>query len=150
MEKTTLLRSSDLYRSVSTFVDNAGRIGRAGGEDVKADGEESFLSRVLSDLTVMRIITLAIMFFLVQVLVRLYQYSLRLAAFWESRSDAILLAPSFADGKARTFEELVSAISPDSYDFKPGPRSFFNCGSCGARNRSTSRCKPWCRRGGWW
>lgn len=129
MKKIALLRNSDFYRLLSTFMDDAEEVERA--RDAKNEHdittvEEGILSRIFSDLTAMRMITLGIMLFLVQVLVRLYQYSLRLAAFWECRGDAILLAPSFAEGKARAFDELVDAMAPDAYDFKPGPRSILN------------------------
>ena len=76
-----------------------------------------------SDLSVMRIATLLILFFLVQILARLSQYCLRLAAFWDSRADALLLAKSFADGGSKGLGRLMSAMSPDLYDFKPQPRS---------------------------
>ena len=65
----------------------------------------------------------AILFFLVQLLVRLYQYSLRLAYFWESRCDAVLLDHSFAEKRSERFDGLVSALAPDTYDFKAPPRS---------------------------
>ena len=83
-----------------------------------------FLDRI-DDLTVLRAVTLTVLFFLVRILIRLYQYSLRLAAFWESRSDAVLLADCFAQEKAKTFDDLVSALAPDTYDFNPTPRSRF-------------------------
>ena len=71
----------------------------------------------------MRIVTLIILFFLVQILVRLHQYGLRLATFWDSRADALLLKQSFADHKAAAFDDLVAALAPDAYDFKPTPKS---------------------------
>ena len=77
----------------------------------------------LDDLTVMRIVALTVLFFLVQVLVRLYQYNLRLAAFWDSRADAVLLARSFAYHSAERFDDLVATLAPDGLDFKPLPKS---------------------------
>ena len=74
----------------------------------------------------MRIATSTILFFLVQLWVRLYQYSLRLAAFWESRSDAILLHYTFAESKSKRFDDLVGALSPDAYDFKALPKPPFD------------------------
>ena len=71
----------------------------------------------------MRIVTLFALFFIVHVLVRLHQYSLRLAAFWDARADAVLLAQSFDCHRAETFDDLVAALAPDAYDFKPSPKS---------------------------
>ena len=75
----------------------------------------------LDSLLATRTVTMAVLFFIVQILVRVYQYSQRLAGFWEARADAIGMAGEFADGKARTFDELVGALSPDAYDFRAGP-----------------------------
>ena len=67
-----------------------------------------------------RIATLTLLFFLVQLLSRLYQYSFRLSAFWESRADAVILASSFTISyKNPGFDGLVSALAPDAYDFRP-------------------------------
>lgn len=66
---------------------------------------------------------LTILFFLVQLLVRNYRYDMRLAAFWESRSDAVLLAPTFARRPAEGFDDLVGAMAPDGYDFRAPPSS---------------------------
>ena len=74
------------------------------------------------DLTLMRIASMTILFFLVQLLVRLYQYNLRLASFLDSRADAVLLAQTFASGENIPFDDLVRSIAPDDYDFKPQPR----------------------------
>ena len=91
-----------------------------GGRDQRLDNA---LGDFLSPVNFLRVFTLTILFFLVALFVRLYQYNLRLAAFWESRSDAVLLADRLAHLDSKSFGELVSALSPDSYDFKPGPRS---------------------------
>ena len=77
----------------------------------------------IDELTLMRIATMTILFFLVQLLVRLYQYNLRLASFLDSRADAVLLARTFASGKRIPFDDLVRSMAPDDYDFKPQPRS---------------------------
>ena len=97
------------------------------GDPARADSGQSFWRDMLDDDTLtMRIVTMAVLFFLVQILVRLHQYNLRLAAFWESRADAVLLAQSFADRKAHRFDDLVGALAPDAYDFKSPPRSPFD------------------------
>ena len=77
------------------------------------------------EVTVMRIVTVAVVFFLAQILIRLSQYSVRLAAFWDSRADAVLLKQSLAVRKVKRFDSLVNALSPDAYDFNPPPRSPF-------------------------
>ena len=93
------------------------------GEDSKSRNGKGFFSDLFDELTLMRVVTLIILFFLVQILVRLHQYSLRLATFWDSRADALLLAQSFAYHNAATFDDLVAALAPDAYDFKPSPKS---------------------------
>ena len=76
----------------------------------------------LIELTLMRIASMTILFFLVQLLVRLYQYNLRLASFLDSRADAVLLARTFASREKIPFDDLVRSMAPDDYDFKPQPR----------------------------
>ena len=76
----------------------------------------------IDELTLMRIASMTILFFLVQLLVRLYQYNLRLASFLDSRADAVLLARTFASCKKIPFDDLVRSMAPDDYDFKPQPR----------------------------
>ena len=77
-------------------------------------------------LTGARITTLVVLLLLAQILARIYQYSLRLSAFWESRADAVFLSDSFAEEKAERFDDLVGALAPDAYDFKPLPKLPFN------------------------
>ena len=76
----------------------------------------------IDELTLMRIASMTILFFLVQLLVRLYQYNLRLASFLDSRADAVLLARTFASRERIPFDDLVHSMAPDDYDFKPQPR----------------------------
>ena len=120
-----ILRKSRIGEEITKFLNAAlsadGNVDS--GEGSKPGNGEGVFSGLLDDLTVMRVVTLIVLFFLVQMLVRLYQYSLRLAAFWDSRADALLLAQSFADHKAATFDDLVTALAPDAYDFKPSPKS---------------------------
>ena len=56
--------------------------------------------------------------YLVQLFVGLYRYSVRLAAFWDSRADAVLVGPSFSDSNT-SFDVLIAALGPDTLDFKP-------------------------------
>ncbi len=75
----------------------------------------------LSQVDWIRIGTLIVVFFLVAVLVRLQRHYLRLAAFWDSRADAVLLAGSFSTGKGVAFDILVGALATDLDNFKPPP-----------------------------
>lgn len=65
----------------------------------------------IDELTLMRIATMTIVFFLVQLLVRLYQYNLRLASFLDSRADAVLLARTFASRERIPFDDLVRSMA---------------------------------------
>ena len=129
MEKD-YLKGSDLFlRMLSTAEDAIASNAVANTKEKLNEGDQSskpVWADFLTDLTVKRIATLAILFFLVQVLVRLNQYSLRMASFWDSRADAILLASSFSDSKAKNFDDLVSALAPDTYDFKAPPSSLLD------------------------
>ena len=90
------------------------------------DEENGSKGIIINEVTVMRAVTIAVLFFLVQILVRLYQYSLRLAAFWDSRADALLLSESYSDKKTKRFDNLIGALAPDAYDFKPPRESPFS------------------------
>ena len=88
----------------------------------ETDGEKNFLDRYVGDFTLERIVTMIILFYLVHLFVRIYQYNMRLSQFWASRADALLLAQSFSDRNAASFDELVGALAPDTHDFKSMPR----------------------------
>ena len=92
------------------------------------DEHKSFMDEFGTDQTNwMRIATIAATIYFVQLLVRLYQYSIRLAAFWDSRADATLLGQNFSDLESKPkFDELVAAIGPDSFDFKPPRFSYLS------------------------
>ena len=66
----------------------------------------------------MRFATIAATIYFVQLLVRFCQYSFRLAAFWDSRADAVLLGHSFSDSSKPQFDSLVTVMGSDSVDFK--------------------------------
>ena len=119
------LRDDPIIQRMSSFVARAATVNaREANTQKKEEGSGNGRNWwPLDDLTIMRIVTSTILFFLVQLLVRLYQYSLRLASFWESRADAVLLSESFAETKSERFEDLVNALAPDGYDFKAMPRS---------------------------
>ena len=128
MERNQLLRSTPIYSEISKFMfeETHSEENVATSSAVPNDDNVATTNRFLDNITIMRVVTATILFFLVHLLVRLYQYSLRLAAFWESRSDAILLCSSFAKGESESFDQLIYAMAPDSYDFKGTPRSSFS------------------------
>ena len=118
------IQGSQIFEEINRFIgtpvdsDTKG----AKGSNEPSGGLLGFLGN-LDNLTVMRIATMTILFFLVQILVRLYQYNLRLSAFWDSRADAMFLAKTFAEDKVERFDDLVRALGPDAYDFKSPPQS---------------------------
>ena len=125
MEKDPYLANSDITRSVAAYVAGLGPTAIMPGppDNVDATADEGLVSEILSDLAFLRIATLAVLFFLVQILVRLYQYSLRLAGFLESRADALSLALGLGVTDVKDLNGLVEAMAPDAYDFKPAPRA---------------------------
>ncbi len=74
---------------------------------------------------VTRVAVIALLIYLVQIMVNLYRYTTRLAAFYQARGDALLLADTVGDSKgdqARLpLDELVKALSPDNLDFGKSP-----------------------------
>ena len=135
LQENKLVRNSRIFRQIKAFLADVGTIGN-GKRAADSDNKKQELTKSppnnnrnswfdIDDLTAMRIATMTVLFFLVQLLVRLYQYSMRLANFWDSRADAILLDENFAAAKALRFDDLVQALAPDAYDFKPMPRSLF-------------------------
>lgn len=62
--------------------------------------------------------------YMVQLFVGLYRYSVRLAAFWDSRADAVLLGTRFSRSDL-SFDNLIAALAPDALDFKPPRYSYF-------------------------
>lgn len=77
----------------------------------KGDGVDSSVISALST----RIGSVFMLLFLVQILVSLYRYSTRLAAFYDGRADALQLCKNFDD---LNLESLVALTSPDNLDFK--------------------------------
>ena len=78
--------------------------------------------RLLTDKIIYRVVTVVVMFFMVQVLISLYQYNMRLAAFWESRAVAVEISEPFGNGERLAFDHLVQAVPPDSVNFRPMPK----------------------------
>ena len=120
-----ILRKSVVGREIANFLGSVLDADVDDGEAPKPGNDEPLplFIRLFDELTVMRVVTLIALLLLVQILVRLHQYSLRLATFWDARADAVLLARSFACRSAETFDDLVDALAPDAYDFKPSPKS---------------------------
>ena len=114
-----ILRTSTIGREIVSSLNVSTR-------DIKAQSDSgdngSWERRLINDLSLMRLVTLTLLFFLVQLLVRTYRYNLRLAAFWDSRADAILISSTFSNRQMVEFDSLVAAFAPDDYDFKPPSR----------------------------
>ena len=125
LREDEILRKSVVGQEIAKFLDSVlgADVNVDDGEDSSPGNDKIPVSPRFYELTVMRIVALIVLLFLVQILVRLHQYSLRLAAFWDARADAVLLARSFAYHSAETFDDLVVALAPDAYDFKPSPKS---------------------------
>ena len=114
VEKNDMLRRSVIGENILMALQKLSGLGSNPGKNWERSA--------LIDLTLMRIASMTILFFLVQLLVRLYQYNLRLASFLDSRADAVLLARTFASRESIPFDDLVRSMAPDDYDFKPQPR----------------------------
>lgn len=115
LRDATELKDSQLYGHMAEFM---------GGMHMQHElgtSTESFMADEEVKLLFSRVITLAILFFLIHILVRLYQYVLRLAMFWDSRADAMLAYETFSRGSVVTFDKLVEALGPDGYDFRAFP-----------------------------
>ena len=118
------VRESKIGKQIAKFLESP-----IGHDDDGDDGaqsvtgnKEDFLGDFLGR---GRVVTLVFLSVLVGFLIRLYQYNMRLSAFWESRAVAVLLAQSFAHRNAESFDDLMNALAPDAYDFKSSSRSMF-------------------------
>ena len=83
--------------------------------NTKTQGTEQLISVLTT-----RIGSVLLLLFLVQILVTLYRYSARLAAYYDARADALVLAPSF---QSLSFPDLVSCFSPERLDFGRTPNT---------------------------
>ena len=92
------------------------------GENAAGEAPDDGIWRLVSDQMIYRVVTVVVMFFMVQVLIRLYQYNMRLAAFWESGAVAVELSYTFGSLRPLPFDHLVQALSPDSVDFRAMPK----------------------------
>ncbi len=67
-----------------------------------------------------RVGSVLILLFLVQILVSLYRYNIRLAAYYDARADGLELVTT---GSSEQIESIVRALSPESIDFGKSPMS---------------------------
>ena len=81
---------------------------------------DNFALYVLISTSVTRIGAVLLLIFGVQVLINFYRYSLRLAAFYESRADAIELLD---DSSLESLGSIVTCLSPDLIDFGKAPNT---------------------------
>lgn len=71
-----------------------------------------------------RVTALVLIFLLVNLMVRLYQYNNRLAAFYDARADALLLSKDQeAAFKDLSLNDLIIGLSPDKHDYAAMPKS---------------------------
>ena len=70
--------------------------------------------------TVARIGAVLLLIFGIQILVTLYKYNTRLAAYYDARADALELV---GENDEHVLETLVRALSPESLDFSVLPQS---------------------------
>lgn len=80
---------------------------------------ENFALYVLISTSVARIGAVLLLIFGVQILINFYRYNLRLAAFYESRADAISL---LGDNSPEDLGLMVASLSPDSIDLGKPPK----------------------------
>ena len=59
--------------------------------------------------------SILLILFLVQILVGLYRYNARLAAYYDARADAVMMAD-----RPTMILELVAGLTPDGVDFTKG------------------------------
>lgn len=72
--------------------------------------------------SVTRIGILVVVIFLVQILINLYRYNIRLATFYNSRVDALY----YANSQAAAFESTIGYFTPDNVDFGSTPKPMLN------------------------
>jgi hypothetical protein len=75
---------------------------------------------------VTKVISAVLLLILVQLLISLYRYNTRLAAFYDSRADVLLLVGAPSEGDAHILKTLIRLFSPDSLGFervRVGPMS---------------------------
>ncbi len=124
------IRNSNLSQGVLGRIQKFRQIAGDLKKDVHTKNKENkdqFEKSIYSidSLTVNRVVTFTLLFFLARVLFQFSRYHLRLASFWDSRSDAMLLAEDFAAEKSEKFDDLVYALGPDFHNFASMPKNTF-------------------------
>ena len=93
------------------------RSGADGNSTEDASGATAWISLFQTNIT--RFGTIILVIFLVSILVPLYRYNIRLAAYYDARADAIALMGGSNITAAR-FTEFADALTP-SHDFGKAP-----------------------------
>jgi hypothetical protein len=78
-------------------------------------------TRFLISTITTRIGIVVLLLFLVQILVPLYRYNIKLSGFYEARANALELLELVDDKNDDALERLVSVFSPDSLEFGKAP-----------------------------
>lgn len=86
------------------------------------EGQTSYQGKTLYIISISttRIGIVVLLLFLVQILVPLYRYNVKLAAFYDARADALTLVENQS---TEELERLVCVLSPDVVDFSKPPES---------------------------
>lgn len=92
-----------------------------GGQATIVEGQGAMPGSLLIQTNITRFGPLLIIMFFVGILVNLYRYSMRLAAFYDARGDALALMGSEADPER--LEAFVRSMAPDGLDFGRAPQS---------------------------
>jgi len=88
------------------------------------DNDESELQKWLGKSTLPRIFSIIVIFYVVHLLVRLYQYHSRLAGFFEARADGLLLEPHYGKShQSMELKELIAVLSPESVQYGDLPKN---------------------------
>ena len=71
-----------------------------------------------------RVAALVLIFLLVNLMIRLYQYNTRLAAFYDARADALVLSKDHeAAVRDMSLVDMINGLSPESHDYAAMPKS---------------------------
>ena len=118
-----IIRESNIGKEMITFLDNLIASNDVVDDDnnLRTNTNQSEFEKFMGEFTLERLTIMIVLFYLVHVLVRIYQYNMRLSQFWTSRSDALLLAQSFTDKNMTSFDNLVGVLASDVHDFKSMP-----------------------------
>jgi len=95
-------------------------------QEQKQEGSERDQTQFIVSVVSKRVGAVLILIFLVQILVTLFRYNSRLAAFYDARADALQVCTSNAFDSA---EKCVAVLAPDSLDFGKIPRSSVESGA---------------------